>query len=79
MARSRHPNKEIEAAVGYAESKGWRVVVGGSHAWGFLYCPHRARDGCRLHVWSTPRDPFAHAKDLRRGIDNCRHTPGGQP
>ena len=41
--------------------------------------PERTRAGCRLHVWSTPRNPFAHAKDLRRDIDKCQHTAGDQP
>ena len=79
MPRSRHPNKEIEAEVSLAEGRGWRVRVGRSHAWGFLFCPERSRSGCRLHVWSTPRDPFAHAKDLHRDIENCQHTTGGRP
>lgn len=34
MARSSHPKKEIEAALRHAESQGWRVEMGGSHAWG---------------------------------------------
>jgi hypothetical protein len=79
MARPRHPNKEIEAAIQYAEGRGWRVRVGGSHAWGFLYCPEHSRDGCRLHIWSTPRNPFTHAKELHRDVTNCRHATRGQP
>lgn len=39
MARKRHPNKEIETALRYAESHGWLVVTGGHHAWGKMYCP----------------------------------------
>jgi hypothetical protein len=53
VARPRHSNKEIEAAIRHAEDLGWTVYVGGSHAWGFLYCPHEERDGCRLRVDST--------------------------
>lgn len=34
MARKKHPKSEIEKALGYAEEHGWRVEVGGSHAWG---------------------------------------------
>lgn len=79
MPRPRHPNKDIDAVIRYAEGRGWRVMAGGSHAWGFLLCPERSRTGCRLHVWSTPRDPFGHAKDLRRDIDGCRHQAGGLP
>jgi hypothetical protein len=71
MARPRHPNKNIEKAIRYAESHGWRVLVGGAHAWGFLLCPERSREGCRLSVWSTPRSPTDHAKDILRGVDGC--------
>ena len=79
MARSRYPNKDIEPALPYAEAHELRVLVGGSHAWGFLCCPERSRDGCRLHVLSTPRNPFAHARDLRRGVDDCRHAAANPP
>jgi hypothetical protein len=34
--RPRHPNKEIEAAVQYAEVNGWTCTVLGGHAWGIL-------------------------------------------
>jgi hypothetical protein len=33
MPRRSHPKQEIEDALRYAESHGWRVEVGGSHAW----------------------------------------------
>ena len=39
MPRRSHPKQEIEDALRYAESHGWRVEVGGSHAWGKIYCP----------------------------------------
>ena len=78
-SRPRHPDKHVEAAIRYAERRGWRVLVGGSHAWGFLLCPEQSRSGCRLHVWSTPRDPFVHAKDLRRQVDGCGHAAGDEP
>lgn len=77
MARPRHPNKEIEAVVRYAESRGWTYVRAGGHAWGVLHCP--ARGGCLKYVYSTPRDPFAHARYLRREINKCSHAPGDQP
>ena len=41
-----HPKKEIAAAIEYARSKGWRVVEGGSHAWGQMYCPYNDKE-CR--------------------------------
>lgn len=40
MARKSHPNKEIESALAHAEGHGWRVSVGGGHAWGKIYCPY---------------------------------------
>jgi hypothetical protein len=79
MARPRHPNKEIEAAVRYAESRGWTFVRAGGHAWGILHCPAHARDGCQARVWSTPRDRTGHARDVRRAVERCPHTTGGQP
>lgn len=42
MARAPHPKREIEAAIKHAEAEGWRVKVGGSHAWGKIYCPYQA-------------------------------------
>lgn len=76
MARSSHPKKEIEAALRYAEDRGWRVSVGGSHAWGRIYCPYddeRCRCGefCITSVWSTPKNAGNHARALRRVVDNC--------
>lgn len=77
MARSQHPDKDIEAAVAYAEAHGWEFVRTGSHAWGVLRCPRRGRDGHQKSVYSTPRNPCAHAKDLRRAVDACGHDRGG--
>lgn len=73
MARARHPNKEIESAIRHAEAQGWRVLEGGSHAWGFLYCPERTRVGCRVPVYSTPRNPEGHARRLRERVAGCPH------
>lgn len=76
MARKLHPKKEIEEALVHAESHGWRVTVGGSHAWGKLYCPYnddecRCGEFCITSVWSTPKNPGNEAKKLRRVVDNC--------
>lgn len=73
MSRPRHPNKHIEAAVRYAESLGWRVQTSQGHAWGRLLCPHRQRGGCAISVWSTPRNPQAHADTIRRRVARCPH------
>lgn len=76
--RGRHPNKHVEAAISYAEARGWWVEPAGksAHAWGVLYCPHnnpdcRCGEFCRLSVASTPRSPENHANMIRRRIDGC--------
>jgi hypothetical protein len=78
MARSKHPDADIEAALVHAEANGWRIKTSGSssHAWGTMYCPHRepnCRCGeyCITSIWSTPRNPRNHAKQLRRVVDKC--------
>jgi hypothetical protein len=71
LARGRHPNKEVEAAVAEAESQGWTLRKQGH--WGRLYCAHADRDGCQISVNSTPRDGDVHAKQIRRAIDRCPH------
>ena len=60
MARSPHPKKEVEEALKHAEEQGWRVEVGGSHAWGRIYCPYndeecRCGEFCITSIWSTPK------------------------
>ncbi len=76
MPRPRHPDRDIEAAVAYAEALGWEFVRAGSHAWGILRCPRRGRDGHRKSVYSTPRNPFAHARQIRRAVEACGHDRG---
>lgn len=76
MARPRHPKKEIEQAIRHAESSGWQVEVGGSHAWGRLYCPYndadcRCGEFCIVSIWSTPRNPGNYARMLARVVNNC--------
>ena len=73
---ARHQNKHIAEAVSYAESLGWRLRMSDGHVWGLLWCPEASRDGCRLHVFSTPRNPEGHARWLRREIDRCPHREG---
>jgi hypothetical protein len=72
---AKHPNKHIREAIAYAADRGWRVVKAGGqiHIWGNLYCPAQQRGGCIIHVYSTPRVPENHARNIRRGIDDCPH------
>jgi len=82
MVRSKHPKKEIEDALQYAELHFWRVVQGGSHGWGKIYCPYndmscRCGEFCVTSVWSTPRNPGNHARALRRVVDRCQWQTQG--
>jgi hypothetical protein len=76
MARRKHPIKEVEAALAFAEENAWRIEVGGSHAWGKMYCPYndndcRCGEFCISSISSTPRNPSTHAKQIRRIVNNC--------
>ena len=76
MLRRSHSKSEIEAALRYAEQNGWRVDVGGAHAWGKIYCPYndtecRCGTFCISSIWSTPKNSGNHAKQIRRIVDNC--------
>jgi hypothetical protein len=77
-ARPRHPKKEVEDAVAYAEHRGWTWLKVAGHAWGKLHCRHRGRDGCTIFVWSTPRSPGNHARQIRREVDRCPHWTEGE-
>ena len=76
MVRAAHPNKDIEAALRYAQANGWRIELGGSHAWGRVYCPYndqqcRCGEFCIASIWSTPKNPSNHARAIRRIVDHC--------
>lgn len=71
MSRPRHPNKEINAAVEAALELGWRLQLSKGHAWGHLFCPNASRSGCRISVWSTPRNAENHARAIRRLVASC--------
>lgn len=80
MTRRRHPKKEVEEAIQYAESNGWRVSLGGGHAWGKMYCIENTKDCrcgefCITSINSTPRNPVSHAKQIKRVVDNCKYKP----
>ncbi|MDH3975433.1 MAG: hypothetical protein OEV42_14230 [Deltaproteobacteria bacterium] len=84
MPRKMHPKKEIEEALKYAETNGWRVETGGSHAWGKIYCPYNSKDCrcgefCITSVWSTPRNAGNHTRQIRRVIDNCAMHNRNEP
>ncbi|MDQ6898903.1 MAG: hypothetical protein M3072_05245 [Candidatus Dormibacteraeota bacterium] len=67
--RSRHPKKEVETSLQYAENRGCRVEQrpGRGHAWGVVYCA-----ACpQIWVWSTPTNPGNHAERIRKEVDRC--------
>jgi len=72
--RPKHPNKEIEAVVAYAEALGWQVVKRTGHCWARLLCPQHDQDGCQISVFSTPKNPGNHARRLQKDIERCGHA-----
>ncbi|MCX7412517.1 MAG: hypothetical protein NTW36_03625 [Planctomycetia bacterium] len=72
-ARHLHHNKHIRQALAHAAARGWRTRPGGGHAFCILLCPEATREGCLKSVWSTPRNPEAHARDIIRFVDRCPH------
>ena len=76
----RHSDKDIRQAIDYAVSRGWRIEKAGprAHIWGRALCPEKSRAGHIFNIHSTPRSPTIHARKLRRFVDECNHTPGGE-
>ncbi|MBR9800564.1 hypothetical protein GYB59_02160 [bacterium] len=68
-----HANKEISKAIEFAIKNGWRYEKSAGHPNGRLFCPGKARGTCIRSVWSTPKNPQAHARDLIRYVKKCQH------
>lgn len=70
MARGSHSKKEVEKALKGAEAAGWTVIAtAAGHRWGKVECGK----GCVISIWSTPRSPGNHAKQIARAVRNCPH------
>jgi hypothetical protein len=72
--RPKHPNKDVENAIKYAESHHWTVKVGGH--WGILFCPYndsecRCGTRCMAGIWSTPKNHGNHAKQILEVVNGC--------
>lgn len=69
----KHTNKEVRAAIEYAISKGWIFTAGNGHCFGRLRCgsADRAHNQHQLSVFSTPKSPENHAKQIIRFVDKC--------
>jgi hypothetical protein len=71
--RPRHPKKEIEAVLRYAEQNKFTVDAPRAH-WGILHCPGTPAGHCiPQSISGTPRNPTKHAARLRRYVDKCPH------
>ncbi len=69
--RVRHPKKDVEQALQYGEKDGWTVKQTASgHRWGVAQCSR----GCKVAIWSTPKNPGNHAKRIRTAVNNCPHA-----
>ncbi len=75
--RRKHPNKELEAAIRYAEMHGWTVHLRQKgKTWGILVCPVREHGNHRKSIHATPGRPENRAREIRRLVDRCRsETP----
>lgn len=71
VSQKKHPNKEVAESVAYAVGRGWKLRYLGH--WGRLFCPCADRDGCQVCVNGTPKNPEAHARQIKRAVDRCPH------
>lgn len=76
IKRKKHPNKEIEKAIQYAEKRGWEYRESGnsSHTWGKLHCPLHTREGHHMSIYTTPKNPTNYAKLIYQRVDKCEHN-----
>jgi len=73
----RDSKKEVEDALTEAERAGWTVIPTSSgHRWGVMRCGEASRSGCQVSIWSTPRNPGNHARQLCRALERCPHEWG---
>jgi hypothetical protein len=74
--RPRHTDPHIEKALCHAERLGWRVQKssgGHAHCWGRILCPFSNWEGCIIFVYSTPRVPMNHARQIVTKVESCPH------
>ena len=75
MARPKHPNKDIEKALQYAEAKGWRfpslkAMLRTLGAGSIVRCNRNWAAECRLGLHQgTPN----HVKQIKRIVNCCEH------
>lgn len=70
-SRPRHPKKEVEEALEFAEAHRWLVESPRpGHPWGRATCGRPGHD-CLVWIWSTPRNAANHSKQIRRAVYRC--------
>lgn len=79
--RPRHPNKEIEAALSYAEAPWMAGDTAPRSCLGKDCLPLNDQDCrcgafCQESVWSTRRVPEHVARHIRRALDGCARLTG---
>lgn len=79
MARNKHPDKDIEKALQYAEQNVWIIEkrAGSSHAWGVMKCPNnnpmcRSALYCLKSIWCTPKNTQNFSREIKRIVDGCQ-------
>ena len=79
MSPKKHPNKAIRDAIAEAVASGWSLVEAGGSA----HCFCRLRCGIPEHsdhmmsVWSTPKNPENHARQILRKVRQCKPNRDG--
>lgn len=75
MVSHRHQKKDVAQALGRSEKTGLDVhEVYRGHRWGEVRC---VPCGESRDVWSTPRNPATHAKQIDRFTNSHAHCAGG--
>lgn len=69
MPVGRHPKKEIAEVLRNVPDHLTVVQTAAGHRWGHVQCTYCATV---ISIWSTPRNPGNHAKDLARFL--ARHS-----
>ena len=77
VARWSHSKKQLRDVLDEACAAGFDVYETPSgHRWGYLEC---GKCGQQLSVWSTPKSPDNHAKQVRRFMHRHSHDdPEGE-
>lgn len=73
ISRGRHPKKEVADALHRADGAGLLVIpIHRSHRWGEVQC-----ESCKASrdVWTSPRNPGTHAKQIDRFVNEHTHVP----